>query len=145
MSRLLLAVAGVLLLAGCADLPPVAPPAAPPAVPSPAVPSPSAPAPAPPPVFETVSVGEACAAAMKAAAEIPEEETAAFEFSATVSACATMDEWGSALRQHPGALGLETVADADIALGIELTCLQAATEGATTPLCAEARDAGYLD
>lgn len=142
MSRLLLAVAGVLLLGGCTATPPVSTPAAPP---SPSAPSPSATAPAPPPVFETVPVGEGCAAAMKAAAEIPEEEAAAFEFSATVSACTTMDEWGSALRQYPGALGLETVADADIALGIELTCLQAATEGAITPLCTEARDAGYLD
>lgn len=135
MSRLLAAVAGVVLLAGCTA--PVPTP--------PAVSSPSATAPAPPPVFETVPVGEACAAAMKAAAEIADEDAAAFEFSGTVSACASMDEWGSALRQYPGALGLETVADTDIALGIELTCLQAATEGAITPLCAEARDAGYLD
>lgn len=135
MSRLLAAVAGVVLLAGCTAPVPTPPAAS----------SPSATAPAPPPAFETVPVGEACAAAMKAAAEIPDEDAAAFEFSATVSACGTMDEWGSALRQNPGALGLETVADADIALGIELTCLQAATEGAITPLCAEARDAGYLN
>lgn len=135
MSRLLLAIAGVALLAGCTA--PVSTP--------PAVSSPSATAPAPPPAFETVPVSEACAAEMKAAAEIAEEDAAAFEFSGTVSACVTMDEWGSALRQYPGALGLETVADTDIALGIELTCLQAATEGAITPLCAEARDAGYLD
>lgn len=97
------------------------------------------------PSFKTVVVGSACNTAMSNAARVPLSQTNDAEFIATSTACSTMDEWASALRANPKALGVTSLTGSDIYYSLIATCSNAVAAGASAPMCAEADAAGYLN
>ncbi|WP_323516849.1 hypothetical protein [Cryobacterium sp. 10I5] len=56
-----------------------------------------------------------------------------------------MDEWASALRANPKALGGTSLTGSDIYYSLIATCSNAVAAGASAPMCAEADAAGYLN
>jgi len=93
--------------------------------------------------FSTVQVSPACNSAMAIAANVPLSVLNDAEFVLTARACLTVDEWATALYDHPAALGMTALSTQDVYVSLIVTCKQPEQLGASAGACADARAKGY--
>lgn len=90
-----------------------------------------------------VPVSPACSDAMATAAAEPDLERSTPLIKATLSACGSLDEWLTALRQHPAALALTGPEFVD-GTEVQSSCGPPGAPERTTHVCSEAEQRGIL-